>query len=97
MAVARADCGGYERASTGACANELSTRAGEKGVYERGNDCGAGGFGSVLAGGAGGGAGRRKATQGPQAEEGARVWENNGSRGSSSPRGPGSCSFPVSS
>jgi len=77
MAVARADRCGYGRASTGACANELSTRAGEKGVHEWGNDCGVESFGSLLAGGAGGGAGRRKVTQGPQAEESTRVWENN--------------------
>jgi hypothetical protein len=31
-----------------ACANELSTRAGEKGVHERVNDCGSEGFGSLL-------------------------------------------------
>src|SRR5215470_17414882 len=40
-----------------ACANELSTRAGEKGVHERVNDCESEGFGSLLAGGAGCGKG----------------------------------------
>jgi hypothetical protein len=52
-----------------ACANELSTRAGEKGVHERVNDCGSEGFGSLLAGGAGRGAGRGKALQGISAGE----------------------------
>jgi hypothetical protein len=70
MAIAWADRGDEDRASTGACANELSTRAGEKRVHERGNDCGSGGFGSVLAGGADGGAGHGKATHRSEAVEG---------------------------
>jgi hypothetical protein len=55
MAGAREDRGGYERASTGACANELSTRAGEKGVHEGVNGCGSGDCGILLTGGAAGG------------------------------------------
>ena len=58
MAGARDDRGSPARASLGAGANELSTRVGEKGVHERVNCWGAGGFGSLPAGGAGGGAER---------------------------------------
>jgi hypothetical protein len=48
MAVARADRGGSERASTGACANELSTRVGENRSQRRSN-CGcAGTFNPLL-------------------------------------------------
>jgi hypothetical protein len=49
MDVARVDHGDEDRASTGACAHELSTCTGEKGVHERGNGCGSGGFGSLPA------------------------------------------------
>jgi hypothetical protein len=84
MAVARVDRSGYERASTGACPNELSTHAGEKGVHERVNGCGSGGFGSLLARGAGGGGGRGKATPRIFSSGGhPRVWENGESLGSS--------------
>jgi len=51
MAVAWVDRGGSASASPGACANVLSTRVGEKGVHERVNGCGSGGFGSLPASG----------------------------------------------
>jgi len=59
MAVAWVDRGGSASASPGACANVLSTRVGEKGVHERVNGCGSGGFGSLPARGAAGGNGER--------------------------------------
>jgi hypothetical protein len=60
MAVARSDCGDEEHASTGAGANELSTRAGEKDVHERVNGCGSGGFACLPAGAAAGDTGERQ-------------------------------------
>jgi hypothetical protein len=66
--VAWADCGGWDHARASACANVLSTRAGENRAHGQPNWCHPWGFGRMPAEEARGGEGRRAASPTSAAE-----------------------------